>query len=64
MGVVVWLFAGQFDFERMVFMQKLGIVMAAVSVGILVYFVLTLMFSHEDLRTLKYVLSRDKILKK
>jgi len=64
MGVVVWLFAGQFDFERMVFMQKLGIVIASVSVGIVVYFMLTLMFSHEDLRTLKYVLSRDKILKK
>lgn len=64
MGVAVWLFAGKFDFDQMVFVQKLGIVAAAISIGIVVYVVLTLLFGHEDLRTLKYVLSRDKILKK
>ena len=64
MGAVVWLFFAQFDFERMVFIQKLGIVAAAVCIGIVVYLVLNLLFSHEDVRSLKDVLSREKILKK
>lgn len=64
MGAVVWVFAGQFDFDRMVFIQKLGVVAAAVSIGIVVYLVLNLLFSHEDLKSLKNVFSRDEILKK
>ena len=64
MGAVVWIFAGKFDFDRMVFIQKLGVVAASVAIGIVVYLVLNLLFSHEDLKDLKNVFSRDKILKK
>jgi putative peptidoglycan lipid II flippase len=64
MGAVVWLFFAQVDFERMVFAQKLGIVAAAVSIGIVTYLVLNLLFSHEDLKSLKNIFSRDEILKK
>ena len=64
MGAVVWYFVKHFDFEQMVFSQKLGILAAAISIGIVVYLVLNLLFSHEDLKSLKNVFSRDKILKK
>ena len=64
MGVVVWLFTGQFDFERMAFVQKLGIVAAAVSIGIVVYLAINLLFSHEDLKSLKDVFSKEEIMRK
>jgi putative peptidoglycan lipid II flippase len=64
MGAVVWYFVKHFDFEQMVFSQKLGILAAAISIGIVVYLVLNLLFSHEDLKSLKNVFSRDEILKK
>lgn len=64
MGAVVWIFAGRFDFDQIVFIQKLGVVAAAVAIGIVVYLVLNLLFSHEDLKDLKNVFSRDRILRK
>ena len=64
MGAVVWFFLKQFDFGRIVFSQKFGILAAAVTIGVLVYLVLNLLFSHEDLRGLKNVFSREKILKR
>lgn len=64
MGAVVWLFSRQFELEQMIFLQKLGIIAAAVSIGVVVYLMLNLLFSHEDLRSLKDVFSKEKILKK
>ncbi len=64
MGAVVWYFAKQFDFEQMVFPQKFGILAATVFIGLVVYLVLNLLFGHEDLKSLKDVFSREKILKK
>jgi len=64
MGGVVWCFVNNFDFDQMVFIQKFGILAAAVSIGIVVYLVLNLLFSHEDLKSLKDVFSKDEILKK
>jgi putative peptidoglycan lipid II flippase len=64
MGAVVWYFVKHFDFDQMVFNQKFGILAAAVSLGIVVYLVLNLLFSHEDLKSLKDVFSKEKILRK
>jgi len=64
MGAIVLYFVKHFDFEQMVFIQKLGILAAAISIGIVVYLVLNLLFSHEDLKSLKNVFSRDEVLKK
>jgi putative peptidoglycan lipid II flippase len=64
MGGVVWYFVNNFDFDQMVFFQKLGILAAAVSIGIVVFLVLNLLFSHEDLKSLKDVFSKDEILRK
>jgi putative peptidoglycan lipid II flippase len=61
MGIAVWFFMKQFDFSRLVFLKQLGILCAAVALGILVYVVLSLLFSHEDVKSLKDVLAREKI---
>jgi putative peptidoglycan lipid II flippase len=64
MGGAVWYFVEHFDFDKMVFIQKFGILAAAISIGIVVYLVLNLLFRHEDLRSLKDVFSKDEILRK
>jgi putative peptidoglycan lipid II flippase len=64
MGAVVWYFIRNFDFSQMDFVQKAGILAAAISIGIVVYLVLNLLFSHEDLKSLKNVFSKTEILKK
>jgi putative peptidoglycan lipid II flippase len=64
MGLAVWLFAGRFEFERMIFAEKLGFVASAVVLGMGVYVFLCLFFSHKDVKSLKDVFSREKTLKK
>ncbi len=64
MGGAVWYFMKHFDFDQMVFVQKLGILSAAISIGIVLYLVLNLLFRHEDLKSLKDIFSKDEILKK
>jgi putative peptidoglycan lipid II flippase len=64
MGVVVWYFFQHFDFEQMIFLHKLGILAAAVAIGIVIYVVMNLLFSHEDMKSLKNVFSKNEILKK
>jgi len=64
MGAAVWYFVKDFDFEKMIFIQKLGILASAVSIGIVVYLVLNLLFSHDDLKSLKDVFSKEEIMKK
>ena len=58
MGIAVWFVMKQFDFPGMVFLEQLAVLFAAIVSGILVYVVLSLVFSHEDLRSLKEVFSR------
>jgi putative peptidoglycan lipid II flippase len=60
MGVAVWFFMGQFDFPGMVFLEQLAVLSTAIGLGILVYVVLSLVFSHEDLRSLKEIFSRKE----
>lgn len=58
MGLVVWFIMRQFDFPEMVFLEQLAALSAAIASGFLVYGVLSLVFSPEDLRSLKDVFSR------
>ena len=60
MGVAVWFFMEQFDFPGMIFLEQLAVLSAAIGLGILVYVVVSLVFSHEDLRGLKDVFSRKE----
>jgi putative peptidoglycan lipid II flippase len=64
MGGAVWLFMGQFDFKKLTFAERLGVLTAAIVGGILVYLILSLLFKHEDLKGLKEVFSKKKILHK
>jgi putative peptidoglycan lipid II flippase len=58
MGVVVWFFMGQYDFPGMIFLEQLAVLSAAIGLGILVYVVLSMVLSREDIRSLKDVFSR------
>jgi putative peptidoglycan lipid II flippase len=64
MGVVVWYFIRYFDFDRLIFIQRLGVLAAAITLGVVVYILLNLLFSHSELKSLRNVFSRDNILKK
>ncbi len=60
MGGAVWFFMKQFDFPGMIFLEQLAVLSAAVGLGILVYAVLSMVFSRGDLRSLKDVFSRKQ----
>lgn len=61
MGAAVWFFMKQHDFQYLVFMKQLSVLIAAVAVGILVYLFLNLLFNQEDLKGLKDAFSREEI---
>ncbi len=63
MGVGIWFFMEKFDFSRLIFLKQLGVLMAAIVLGILIYVLLSLLFNHEDLRSLRDVFSREEISK-
>jgi putative peptidoglycan lipid II flippase len=63
MGLAVWFFMGNFDFPRLVFLEQLGVLLSAIIIGILIYLLMNLLFNHEELRSLRDVFSREKILK-
>ena len=63
MGLVVWYFMRLFVFSQQGFPKQLGILLTAITLGILVYILLNLFFNHEDLRSLKDMFSREKILR-
>jgi putative peptidoglycan lipid II flippase len=62
MGVAVWYFIRQFAFERMLFGERLGVLAAAISLGVVVYLLLNLLFNHEDMRGMRGIFSSEKIL--
>ncbi len=64
MGLSVWYFIRHVDLDRLVFVQKLGVLAAAIAIGIAVYVLLSLIFGHRDLKSLRDAFSRDRILKK
>jgi putative peptidoglycan lipid II flippase len=63
MGLTVWFFMGHFDFSNLVFLEQLGVLLAAILVGIIVYILVSLLFNHEELKSLRDVFSRERILK-
>lgn len=64
MGLLVWYFIRHFDFGRLIFIQRLGVLAAAVILGIGAYILLGLLFGRGDLKSLRNVFSRENILKK
>ncbi len=64
MGLLVWYFMRYFDFDRLVFIQRLGVLASAVTLGIVVYILLNLLFGHSDLKSLRNVFSRENFLRK
>ena len=62
MGGSVWISIKQFDFEKLVFIEKLSVVLAVILGGMIIYLIMNLLFKHEDLKSLKHAFSKDKIL--
>jgi putative peptidoglycan lipid II flippase len=63
MGAAVWFFMKQHDFQYLVFLKQLTILVAAITVGILVYIFLNLLFNQEDLKSLRDAFSREDSIK-
>ncbi len=62
MGGTVWFFMKHFDFHSLIFLEQLGILFSAIVIGMLVYLFMNLLFSHEDVRRLRDIFSRKRIL--
>jgi putative peptidoglycan lipid II flippase len=63
MGLGVWFFMSHFDFQRLAFLEQLGVLFSAILMGIIAYLLINLLFNHEELRSLRDVFSRERILK-
>jgi putative peptidoglycan lipid II flippase len=63
MAGAVRMFVDLFTFESLPFIDQIGVLFAAIAIGILVYVLLNVFFNHEDLRILQSVFSKDKIMK-
>ncbi len=62
MAGAVWIFIEKIDFEKLVFIEKSSVVLAAILGGVIVYLIMNLLFKHEDLKGLKQAFSKEKIL--
>jgi len=62
MAGTLWVFMKRIDFKVLTFGRQAAILTAAILGGILVYLVMNLLFRHEDLKSLKEIFSREKIL--
>jgi uncharacterized membrane protein (DUF106 family) len=62
MGSLVWLFIGRFGFNRLTFLYQLGLLISAIVLGIMAYFILSLLLNREDLKHLREIFSRKRIL--
>jgi putative peptidoglycan lipid II flippase len=63
MASAVRMFVERFRFEKLPFIEQLGVLLASVVGGILIYVLLHLFFNHEDLRILRSLFSKEKIVK-
>lgn len=64
MGISAWFFLGAFDFFKGSFLDQLAILLAAIMIGILIYYILSLVINKEDLSSFKMIISRKGISKK
>ena len=63
MGGTVFIFMRQFEFSHLTFLKQLVILIAAIAIGILLYFLMSMIFNQEDMRKLRVIFSREKITK-
>lgn len=64
MGGALWIFIERFDFEKLVFIEQISVVLAAILGGMIIYLIMNLLFKHEDLKNIKHAFSKDKRLHK
>jgi len=62
-GAAIWFFIGHFDFQRLEFLKQLGTLLAAILLGILIYVVLSLIVNSKDLKILRDIFSKERILR-
>jgi len=62
MGALIWFFIDQFDFQKLEFLSQLGALLGTILLGILAYVMLNLLFNNQELKSLKDIFSRDRIL--
>jgi len=63
MGGSVCFFMKHFDFQRLIFLEQLGVLLSSIVIGILIYLLMNLVFNHEDLRSLRDIFSSERVLK-
>lgn len=63
MGGSVWFFIQHFEFQRLPFLEQLGLLLSAIVIGILIYLFMSLLFNHEDIKGLKGIFSRERVLR-
>jgi len=61
MGLAVWAFTGRHDFTGMAFSRSLGLLAAAVGIGLASYILLGLLFNAQDMKSLMDAFSRKKV---
>jgi len=64
MGGALWIFIERFDFKKLVFIEQISVVLAAILGGMIIYLIMNLLFKHEDLKNIKHAFSKEKILHK
>ena len=62
MGAVIWFVIGRFEFSRLRLIGQLGALGSTLLLGILTYVLLSLIFNHRELQSLKAIFSREEIL--
>jgi putative peptidoglycan lipid II flippase len=63
MGGFIWLLIGRSGFQRLAFSSQLGLLLSAIVLGIIIYFILSLLLNREDLKNLREIFSRRRISK-
>ena len=58
----LWIFMNRLEFKELAFSRQFAVLTAAILGGVLVYLVMNLLFKHEDLKSLKEVFSKEKIM--
>jgi len=63
MGLAIWFFMERLDFQGLVFLKKVGVLCAAIAVGVMTYVLMSLIFNFEELKGLKDIFSRERFLR-
>ena len=63
MAGAVWVIMGKIDFEKLVLIQRISVLLAVILGGVAVYLLMNLLFKHEDIRSVKQAFSKERILR-